>query len=71
MHRLTPSVPPEHGNNPRILVKSPKTGLKVYAELDPSKYEKGRKVADEEFAAVNIKPSRFHGEWNYVIRPRR
>jgi hypothetical protein len=45
------------------------TGLKVHAELDPSKYEKGRKVTDEEFAQVNIKPSRFHGEWNYVIRP--
>jgi transposase len=46
------------------------SGLKVYAELDPSKYEKGRKVTDEELAEVNIKPSRFHGEWNYVIRPR-
>jgi Rhodopirellula transposase DDE domain len=44
-------------------------GLKVHAELDPSKYEKGRKVTDEEFAQVNIKPSRFHGDWNYVIRP--
>lgn len=47
------------------------TGLKVYADLDPSKYEKGRKVTDEEFAEVNIKPSRFHGEWNYVIRPKK
>lgn len=47
-----------------------KSGLKVFAELDPSKYEKGRKVTDEELAQVNIKPSRFHGEWNYVIRPK-
>lgn len=45
------------------------TGLKVYAELDGSTYEKGRKISDEEFAQVNLKPSRFHGEWNYVIRP--
>jgi hypothetical protein len=45
------------------------TGLKVYAKLDPSTYEKGRKTSDEEFAQVNLKPSRFHGEWNYVIRP--
>jgi hypothetical protein len=22
-------------------------------------------VPDEEFAQLNIKPSRFHGEWNY------
>jgi Rhodopirellula transposase DDE domain len=47
------------------------TGLKVHAELDPSKYAKGRKVTDKEFAQVNIRPSRFHGEWNYVIRPTR
>lgn len=46
------------------------TGLKVHAELDPSTYEKGKKVSDEDFEAVNIRPSRFHGEWNYVIRPR-
>ena len=45
------------------------TGLKVYAHLDASKYEKGRKVTDEKFSEVNLKPSRFHGEWNYVIRP--
>lgn len=45
------------------------SGLKVYAQLDAGTYEKGRKVAEEEFAAVNITPSRFHGEWNYVIRP--
>ena len=47
------------------------SGLKVYAKLDASTYEKGRKVTDEEFAQVNLKPSQFHGEWNYVIRPRR
>jgi transposase len=45
------------------------TGLKVYAELDATTYEKGRKVSDEELACVNLRPSRFHGEWNYVIRP--
>ena len=42
------------------------TGL---PKLDAGNYEKGRKVSDEEFAAVNLTPSRFHGEWNYVIRP--
>jgi Rhodopirellula transposase DDE domain len=45
------------------------SGLKVHARLDAGTYEKGRKVPDEELAAVNIAPSRFHGEWNYVIRP--
>ncbi len=47
------------------------TGLKVHADLDSRLYEKGREVPDEEFAAVNIRPARFHGEWNYVIRPNR
>ena len=45
------------------------SGLKVHARLDPSTYEKGRKITDEELHAVNLTPSRFHGEWNYVIRP--
>ena len=45
------------------------SGLRVHAQLDASTYEKGRKVTDEELAAVNIKPSRFHGEGNYVIHP--
>ena len=46
-----------------------KSGLTVHAKLDAGSYKKGRKVPDEEFAAVNLRPSRFHGEWNYVIRP--
>jgi Rhodopirellula transposase DDE domain len=46
------------------------TGLKIHAELDTSHYAKGRKVTAAEFATLNIKPCRFHGEWNYVIHPR-
>jgi len=48
-----------------------KSGLKVHAELDPSTYEKGTKVTDQQLAQVNLTPSQFHGEWNYVIRPNR
>jgi transposase len=47
------------------------SGLRVHAQLDGSRYEKGRKVTDTELARVNLKPARFHGEWNYVIFPRR
>jgi len=47
------------------------SGLKVYADLDPSTYEKGKKVTDEEFATINLARCRFHGDWNYVIRPNR
>ena len=45
-------------------------GLTVTCRLDRRSYKPGRKVSEEEMATINIKPSRFHGEWNYVIRPR-
>jgi len=46
-------------------------GLLVRAELDESEYETGIKVSDEQLAQVNLKRSDFHGEWNYMIRPRK
>ena len=45
-------------------------GLRVTCRLDRRKYPAGRKVSDEELSAINITPSRFHGEWNYIIHPR-
>jgi hypothetical protein len=45
-------------------------GLTVRSALDEDLYEKGRTVSDAEFAAVNVKPDAFHGEWNYRILPR-
>jgi Rhodopirellula transposase DDE domain len=46
------------------------TGLEVHAWLDERTYVKGRKVSDEELAECQIKRNKFHGEWNYEIRPR-
>src|SRR5712692_5383330 len=46
-------------------------GLKVTCRLDSRKYPTGRKVSDEEMKTVNVDPNRFHGDWNYVIRPHR
>lgn len=45
-------------------------GLSVTCRLDRRRYPVGRKVSDEEFATVNLTPDAFHGEWNYIIRPR-
>jgi len=45
-------------------------GLKVTCRLDRRKYPVGCKVSDEQIASINMKPAKFHGEWNYVIRPR-
>jgi hypothetical protein len=30
----------------------------------------GKKISAKEFRAINIEKDEFHGEWNYVIRPR-
>jgi hypothetical protein len=46
-------------------------GLKVTCRLDRRSYPVGRKVSDEEIATVNLTRHSFHGEWNYVIRPRK
>ena len=48
-----------------------KAGLVVKAALDTSHYQTGIVVSDEELARVKITPEKFHGEWNYGIRPRR
>jgi Rhodopirellula transposase DDE domain len=47
------------------------TGLKVHVKLDATKYKKGLKVSNDEFAQVNLHRAKFHGEWNYTIRPSR
>jgi hypothetical protein len=48
-----------------------KTGLVVRAALDSTEYDTGIKVSDEELARLRITRARFHGEWNYTIRPGR
>ena len=46
-------------------------GLTVTCRLDRRKYPTGRKVTAEEMDRVNIYPDKFHGEWNYLIKPHR
>lgn len=46
-------------------------GLRVTCRLDRRRYPVGRKVTNKEFATVNLTPNAFHGEWNYIIRPRK
>jgi hypothetical protein len=45
-------------------------GLKVTCRLDRRKYPTGRKVTDEDMQRVNLQRHKFHGDWNYTIRPR-
>jgi transposase len=45
------------------------TGLKVRSEIDPNTYPAGVKVTDDEMDAINILRHKFHGDWNYTIKP--
>ena len=44
-------------------------GLKVRAALDRKAYPAGIKVSAAELKALNLKPNRFHGDWNYKLLP--
>ena len=46
-------------------------GLKVKSMLDETEYPKGIEITKEELKMVNLFPHRFHGEWNYTIKPRK
>ena len=48
-----------------------KSGLEVKAKLDKRQYPLRVKVSDENMKSLNIEPHRFHGEWNYTIKPRK
>ena len=47
------------------------TGLRVGAQLDRRPYPTRVEVSDEQQAQVQLRPHKFHGEWNYSILPRR
>lgn len=48
-----------------------KGGLIVKAHLDTNQYDTGIKVSDADMARLRISPHKFHGEWNYTIKPKR
>jgi hypothetical protein len=46
------------------------SGLRIRAKLNRKKYETGLKVSNADLAKVNLKPAKFHGDWNYSILPK-
>jgi hypothetical protein len=46
-------------------------GLIVKAALDENTYETGIEVSDEQMAKLKLVRAKFHGDWNYTIKPRR
>jgi hypothetical protein len=53
-----------------IAATTTRTGLRVHAELDPRGYDTGVEISDAQIAALPIARHRFHGDWNYILRPR-
>lgn len=47
-----------------------KTGLTVKARLDKRKYKNGIEVSKQEMEQINLAKHKFHGEWNYTIKPK-
>jgi hypothetical protein len=45
-------------------------GLTVTCRLDRRKYATGRTITTAEMKQINLHRDRFHGDWNYIIRPR-
>lgn len=52
-----------------IAATKTKTGLKVRCVLDTRKYPTGVKPTEDQMARVNLRPDKFHGDWNYTILP--
>jgi transposase len=46
-----------------------KAGLTVKVRLDINRYQRGIKVSAEELGRIALEPHKFHGEWNYTIKP--
>ena len=46
-----------------------RSGLRVRSEIDRGRYPGGITVTDAQMATVWLTRHRFHGEWNYTIRP--
>ncbi len=44
-----------------------KSGLKILAKMDKQKYEKGRKIPEEEFSKIKITLHKINPAWNYSI----
>ena len=46
------------------------TGFVIQSALDEHRYPTGREVTAEQMASLALKQEKFHGEWNYTLRPR-
>jgi hypothetical protein len=52
-----------------IAATTTRKGLKVQSGPDRGSYPTGIKVRDRDMAQINLRPDKFHGDWNYEIVP--
>ena len=52
-----------------IAATTTQKGLHVECRMDEKVYPKGIKISDEELKEINLTSDKFHGEWNYTIKP--
>jgi len=52
-----------------IAATTTRTGLKVHAELDTSRYPTGEAISDAQMAALPLDRHNWHGDWNYTLHP--
>jgi transposase len=45
-------------------------GLHIKAKLNRKKYPTGLKVSKAILSKLNLKPAKFHGDWNYTVYPK-
>jgi len=48
-----------------------RSGLLIKAELDTNRYDTAVKVSDADLHSLRVARHRFHGDWNYTIKPRK
>jgi len=52
-----------------IAATSTQNGLHVECGMDKKVYPRGIKISDDDLKDVNLTIEKFHGEWNYTIKP--
>ena len=52
-----------------ISATTTQAGLQVYSRIDERTYPTKIKISDKQLAEVHLAPEKWHGEWNYTIRP--
>lgn len=49
---------------------STESGLEIKVRKETKEYKKGIKVSNNDLDAINLIIHKFHGEWNYTIKPK-